>query len=187
MNAETWEKIDDLIDANQSKTIKQLFAEDPGRASRYSIEAAGWFLDYSKNRIDDKMMKALLKLAEEANLKAESIKAEGTVAAAEISKETKQAVADIHAAAYNNGQELYDFLQYLDTLVASVNGETVLVIDINKPPFNVLVQYADQLTYEGEEILIEDLERILEQMPEEDRQSVVEGITALLASYTTGG
>ena len=143
-----------------------------------------------QTQIDEILSKAYKKAQEindDANLKAESIKAEGTVAAAEISKETKQAVADIHAAAYNNGQELYDFLQYLDTLVASVNGETVLVIDINKPPFNVLVQYADQLTYEGEEILIEDLERILEQMPEEDRQSVVEGITALLASYTTGG
>lgn len=71
MDAKAWEKVDELIDRNQGKTIKDYFAEDPGRASRFSLEAAGWFLDYSKNRIDRDTMKALLKLAEKADLKAE--------------------------------------------------------------------------------------------------------------------
>ena len=71
MDAQAWEKVDELIDRNQDKTIKELFAEDPQRAERFSLEAAGWFLDYSKNRIDAAMMKALVKLAEKANLKAE--------------------------------------------------------------------------------------------------------------------
>ena len=71
MDSKAWEKIDALIDKNQSRTIKDLFAEDPDRAARFSLEAAGWFLDYSKNRIDAEMMKALVKLAEAANLKAE--------------------------------------------------------------------------------------------------------------------
>ena len=52
MDAQAWEKVDELIDRNQTKTIKDLFAEDPQRAARFSLEAAGWFLDYSKNRID---------------------------------------------------------------------------------------------------------------------------------------
>ena len=30
-----------------------LFADDPGRAERFSAEGAGLFLDYSKNRITD--------------------------------------------------------------------------------------------------------------------------------------
>ena len=71
MDEKVWEKIDSLIDANQTKTIKELFASDPDRAKRFSLEAAGWFLDYSKNRIDSAMMKALVKLAESANLKTE--------------------------------------------------------------------------------------------------------------------
>ncbi|MCR5414701.1 MAG: glucose-6-phosphate isomerase [Kiritimatiellae bacterium] len=71
MDAQAWEKVDELIDRNQEKTIKDLFAEDPGRAERYSLEAAGWYLDYSKNRIDDATLKALLKLAEKAGLKDE--------------------------------------------------------------------------------------------------------------------
>ncbi len=71
MDAQAWEKIDELIDLNQTKTIKDYFAEDPDRAAKFSLEAAGWFLDYSKNRIDAKMMKALIKLAEKSDLKAE--------------------------------------------------------------------------------------------------------------------
>lgn len=71
MDAKAWEKVDDLIDKNQNKTIKEYFAEDPDRAAKFSLEAAGWFLDYSKNRIDREMMKALIKLAEKSDLKAE--------------------------------------------------------------------------------------------------------------------
>lgn len=71
MDAQAWEKVDELIDKNQSKTIKDLFAADPNRAGKFSLSAAGWFLDYSKNRIDKPMMKALLQLAEKANLKDE--------------------------------------------------------------------------------------------------------------------
>ncbi len=71
MDTQSWEKIDELIDLNQTKTIKDYFAEDPTRAQTFSLEAAGWFLDYSKNRLDKPLLKALVKLAEKADLKAE--------------------------------------------------------------------------------------------------------------------
>ena len=71
MDAQAWEKVDELIDRNQTKTIKDYFAEDPERAAKFSLEAAGWFLDYSKNRVDQGTMKALVKLAEKADLKNE--------------------------------------------------------------------------------------------------------------------
>ena len=71
MDAKAWEKVDDLIDKNQNKTIKEYFAEDPDRAAKFSLEAAGWFLDYSKNRIDAAAMKSLMKMAEAADLKSE--------------------------------------------------------------------------------------------------------------------
>ena len=66
-----WQYLDDAMVASSRKTIKELFAEDPARAEKFSLEAAGWFLDYSKNRVDAAAMKALIKLAEESNLKAE--------------------------------------------------------------------------------------------------------------------
>jgi glucose-6-phosphate isomerase len=44
--------------------LRTLFAEDPGRAGRFSAEGAGLFLDYSKNRITDETLALLLRLAE---------------------------------------------------------------------------------------------------------------------------
>jgi glucose-6-phosphate isomerase len=45
--------------------LRTLFADDPGRAERFSAEGAGLFLDYSKNRITDETVRLLLQLAEE--------------------------------------------------------------------------------------------------------------------------
>jgi len=50
--------------------LQELFAEDPKRGERFTAEAVGLFLDYSKNRITDKTLKLLLQLAKEANLRA---------------------------------------------------------------------------------------------------------------------
>jgi len=49
--------------------LRQLFAEDPNRGERLTAEAAGIFLDYSKNRITDETLTLLLKLAEECGLR----------------------------------------------------------------------------------------------------------------------
>jgi glucose-6-phosphate isomerase len=45
--------------------LRRLFADDPGRAERFSAEACGLFLDYSKNRITEETMRLLLRLADE--------------------------------------------------------------------------------------------------------------------------
>ena len=53
-----------------SKTnLRQLFDKDPQRGTRYTTDAVGLFLDYSKNRITDETLKLLLQLAEERGLK----------------------------------------------------------------------------------------------------------------------
>ena len=49
--------------------LRSLFAEDPARGERMTAEAAGIFLDYSKNRITDRTVKLLVRLAEEAGLR----------------------------------------------------------------------------------------------------------------------
>jgi glucose-6-phosphate isomerase len=45
--------------------LRDLFAGDVGRARRFSVEAAGLFLDYSKNRITEETIALLLQLAGE--------------------------------------------------------------------------------------------------------------------------
>ena len=50
--------------------LRQLFADDPERGERMTLEAVGLFLDYSKNRVTDETLKLLLQLAEESGLRA---------------------------------------------------------------------------------------------------------------------
>jgi len=46
-----------------------LFADDPQRGERLSIEAAGLYLDYSKNRLTDETLRLLVQLADERGLR----------------------------------------------------------------------------------------------------------------------
>jgi glucose-6-phosphate isomerase len=48
--------------------LRELFAEDPGRGERLCAEAAGIYLDYSKNRITDQTLSLLLQLAQQSGL-----------------------------------------------------------------------------------------------------------------------
>jgi len=49
--------------------LRKLFADDAKRGERMTAEAAGIYLDYSKNRITDETMTLLLRLAEESGLR----------------------------------------------------------------------------------------------------------------------
>ncbi len=49
--------------------LRKLFGDDPGRGERMTVEAAGLYLDYSKNRITDETLGLLMNLAEESGLK----------------------------------------------------------------------------------------------------------------------
>ncbi|HET6846198.1 MAG TPA: hypothetical protein VFH29_05150, partial [Anaerolineales bacterium] len=49
--------------------LRKLFADDPKRAERMTIEAVGLYLDYSKNRVTDETLKLLMQLAEESGLR----------------------------------------------------------------------------------------------------------------------
>jgi glucose-6-phosphate isomerase len=48
--------------------LRELFDEDPARGERLCAEAAGLYLDYSKNRITDETLRLLLQLAEQSGL-----------------------------------------------------------------------------------------------------------------------
>jgi glucose-6-phosphate isomerase len=49
--------------------LRQLFAEDPRRGERMAVEAAGLYLDYSKNRVNAETLRLLVQLAEESELR----------------------------------------------------------------------------------------------------------------------
>ncbi|HVT02001.1 MAG TPA: glucose-6-phosphate isomerase [Thermoanaerobaculia bacterium] len=49
--------------------LRKLFADDPKRGERLTVDALGIYLDYSKNRVTDETLGLLLKLAEESGLR----------------------------------------------------------------------------------------------------------------------
>jgi glucose-6-phosphate isomerase len=50
--------------------LRDLFAGDARRGESHTLEAAGWYLDYSKQRIDAEVLRLLLQLAEDCGLRA---------------------------------------------------------------------------------------------------------------------
>jgi glucose-6-phosphate isomerase len=50
--------------------LRDLFAQDPGRGERMTLDAAGVYLDYSKNRVSDQTLDLLVALAEQSGLRA---------------------------------------------------------------------------------------------------------------------
>lgn len=48
--------------------LRELFAADPQRGTRWAVKAAGLYLDYSKNRIDDETVALLAALARDCRL-----------------------------------------------------------------------------------------------------------------------
>src|SRR5215470_6783493 len=48
--------------------LRELFAEDPARGERFCAEAAGLYLDYSKNRVTDETMALLVELAQQSEV-----------------------------------------------------------------------------------------------------------------------
>lgn len=121
------------------------------------------------------------KITSEADAEAEKIIAEGKNKAAEISAQTEKDVAAIYAKAQEENIELFKFLKELDTLVGSVNENSVLVVDSNAYPFNVLLEYSK--TVDESTAVIEELEYILEKLPEKDRKAFVEAVDKLLLDY----
>jgi glucose-6-phosphate isomerase len=53
----------------QKLPLRKLFADDAKRGQRFTAEAAGLFLDFSKNCITEKTLKLLLQLADESGLR----------------------------------------------------------------------------------------------------------------------
>jgi len=65
-----WKALEDHYKSIQKTHLRNLFADDPKRGERLTVEALGIYLDYSKNRITDETLKLLVQLAEASGLQA---------------------------------------------------------------------------------------------------------------------
>jgi glucose-6-phosphate isomerase len=64
-----WKRLNTHYKDISNLHLRQLFADDSKRGPRFTVQAAGIYLDYSKNRITDETLKLLIRLAEESGLR----------------------------------------------------------------------------------------------------------------------
>lgn len=64
-----WRALQEHYSQLKDTHLRDLFAQDPDRGRKFTIDAAGLYLDYSKNRVTSKTIELLLALAESAQLK----------------------------------------------------------------------------------------------------------------------
>ena len=63
-----WAALEDHAAAIRNAHLRDLFAADPARGERMTVEAVGLYLDYSKHRVTDETIGLLLRLADERGL-----------------------------------------------------------------------------------------------------------------------
>jgi hypothetical protein len=61
-----WQALEEHYVTMRGLHLRTLFGDDPARGERMTAEAAGVYLDYSKNRINDETLKLLIELAEQS-------------------------------------------------------------------------------------------------------------------------
>ena len=66
---QTWKRLTAHYQQVRDLHLRKLFSDDPTRGERMTVEAAGLYLDYSKNRITDETLKLLLQLADDCGLR----------------------------------------------------------------------------------------------------------------------
>jgi glucose-6-phosphate isomerase len=69
VKGQAWKKLAIHFEQVREFHLRQLFADDPKRGTRFTAEALGLYLDYSKNRITDETLKLLVQLAQESGLR----------------------------------------------------------------------------------------------------------------------
>lgn len=65
-----WKNLTAHYEQIKAKHLRELFADDAQRGKKFSLDAVGIYLDYSKNRIDSETISLLIELAKAAGLNA---------------------------------------------------------------------------------------------------------------------
>ena len=64
-----WKALEEHYTRVREIHLRELFAQDAQRGERFALEAAGLYLDYSKNRVTEETLRLLLQLAESSGLR----------------------------------------------------------------------------------------------------------------------
>jgi glucose-6-phosphate isomerase len=64
-----WQALEAHVEQVRDRHLRSLFAADPSRGERFAVEAAGLYLDYSKNHVTDDSVRLLVELARASGLR----------------------------------------------------------------------------------------------------------------------
>lgn len=98
--SKAWRQLEGVYKHFQNTEMKDLFAKDKTRGERYSVQLENMLVDYSKNLIDDNVMKALFELARERGV---NEKIEAMLGGKKINTTENRAV--LHIALRNRSNE----------------------------------------------------------------------------------
>ena len=113
-----WKALTEHCPAVRGLHLRQLFAQDPHRGERLTAEAAGIYLDYSKNRITDETIRLLVGLAKECGL---SQRIEAMFTGERINVTEKRAVLHIALRAPDGERILVDGVDVVPEVQAVLN------------------------------------------------------------------
>ena len=65
---EEWRQLSDRFEALRHRHLREFFADDPDRGTRMRVTAADLTLDFSKHRVDDAALSALIDVARRAGV-----------------------------------------------------------------------------------------------------------------------
>lgn len=100
-----WTLLEKHYEKTKNLSLRQEFAKDPVRGERLVAEAAGIYLDYSKNLITDETLTLLLQLAQESGLQNHI---EAMFGGAEINISEKRAVLHVALRAPRGASIIHD-------------------------------------------------------------------------------
>ncbi len=128
VTTEDWKWLAVHFEKMKDRSMTDLFSEDPGRFSKFSLQFEDLFLDYSKNLIDEETMKLLTGLAEEIKVK-DAI--EAMFAGEKINETEGRAV--LHTALRNRSNtpvlvDGKDVMPEVNAVLAKMQGFSELVI-----------------------------------------------------------
>jgi glucose-6-phosphate isomerase len=69
LKRKSWQALQRHYEEIKDVHLRKLFADNPKRGERLTLDAAGLFLDYSKNRVTEQTLQLLVQLAEESRLR----------------------------------------------------------------------------------------------------------------------
>ena len=117
-----WKALTEHCQAVRGLHLRQLFAQDPHRGERLTVEAGDIYLDYSKNRITDETIRLLVGLAEECGL---SQRIEAMFTGERINVTEKRAVLHIALRAPDGERIIVDGVDVVPEVQAVLNRMAV--------------------------------------------------------------